>query len=83
MRLRKGIAMAALLVLTTAGLVVATPVQSARVDGVVQAPHSIYVNVPVPGMLPAYLCNSPMKSSDCAEDTIGWVGSSEDDRVKA
>lgn len=34
-------------------------------------------------MIPGCLCLLPLKSSDCAEDTIGWIGSSEDDRYKA
>jgi hypothetical protein len=83
MRLGKRFVLDAVMVLCFGGLSVASPVQVHVPVAPVQAPHSIYVNVPVPGMLPAYLCDSPMKSSDCPEDTIGWAGSSEDDRVKA
>lgn len=83
MSIRKRIAVVAIAVLVAAGIATTAEPRAVRIQAPVQAPHSIYVDVPPPGMLPEYLCAFPIKSSACAEDTTGWVGSSEDDRVKA
>lgn len=43
------------------------------------APKSVEAPAPTDNMCRMFL----LKSSDCEEDTMGWIGSAEDDRFKA
>lgn len=65
--------------------IVVAPVIAGLIAGCVilgaTAPKPIIVDRPIPN---AFNCMTMLlKSSACEEDTVGWIGSSQDDRFKA
>lgn len=85
MRLRKAVAVLVMVVLGATGVTACDSPKTGKPQNrvstaPVQTPHSYYVDVPLRGQ-PGGLCIIELKSSACPEDSKGWEGSSEDNRV--